>query len=123
VTEGTKERDRGAGGTRRCAAAWLAWSLVTLSVALLLGGIALARTTRSTVPELPYGGEAELGSAFLSLATLLTFSVVEAIVASHHPQHHRLALLQHRIGSRPQRPRRGLRRVPARKQFWHKEPR
>ena len=65
-------------------AAWLARSLVALSVALLLGGIALARTTRSTAAELPFGSEAELGSAVASLVTLLTFSVVGAIVASRH---------------------------------------
>jgi hypothetical protein len=53
----------------RRAAAWLAWTLVALSVALLVGGVALSRTKRSTVPELPYGGEAELDSAVLSLAT------------------------------------------------------
>ena len=40
---------------RQRAAAWLAWSLVTISVALLLGGIALDLITRSTVPELPFG--------------------------------------------------------------------
>jgi hypothetical protein len=42
----------------RHATAWLAWSLVTLSVALLLGGISLSRTVRSTVPALPSGGQA-----------------------------------------------------------------
>src|SRR4028119_2166242 len=73
-------------GISRRAAAWLAWSLVTLSVALLLGGIALSRTTGATVPGLAYGGEAELDSAILSLATLLTFSVVGAVVASRHPR-------------------------------------
>ena len=73
-------------GISRRAAAWLAWSLVALSVALLLGGIALARTTRATVPELTYGSQAELDSAVLSLVTVLTFSVVGAIVASRHPR-------------------------------------
>jgi hypothetical protein len=68
------------------AAARFSWSLVTLSVALLLGGIALSRTTRATVPGLAYGGEAELDSAILSLATVLTFSVVGAVVASRHPR-------------------------------------
>ena len=81
-----REPGRGVGGLSRRAASWLAWSLVALSVALLVGGITLARTTRSTAVELPYGGEAELGSAVLSLATLLTFSVVGAIVASRHPR-------------------------------------
>jgi hypothetical protein len=73
-------------GISRRAAARLAWSLVALSVALLLCGIALSRTTRATVPELTYGSQAELDSALLSLATVLTFSVVGAIVASRHPR-------------------------------------
>jgi len=76
---------------RHHATAWLAWSLVTLSVVLLVGGIALARTTRLADPELypydpelyPYGGVVD---AVLSLATVLTFSVVGAIVASRHPR-------------------------------------
>jgi hypothetical protein len=45
----------------------------------------LARMTRSTVPGLPYGSQAELDSAVLNLATVLTFSVVGAIIASRHP--------------------------------------
>jgi len=71
---------------RQRAAAWLAWSLVTISVALLLGGIALDLVTRSTVPELPFGGETEDGSLVTDLVTLLTFSVVGAIIASRHPR-------------------------------------
>jgi hypothetical protein len=67
----------------RRSAAWLAWSLVALSVALFLGGIALARTTRAIDTELPYGGAVY---AVLGLATVLTFSVVGAIVASRHPR-------------------------------------
>ena len=70
----------------RRATARLAWSLVTLSVALLLGGIALSRAVRSTAVELAYGGEAELGNVVLTLATLLTFSMVGAIVASRRPR-------------------------------------
>jgi signal transduction histidine kinase len=83
--EGAKEQGREVGGMGR-RAAWLARSLVTLSVALLVGGIALARMTSSTVPGLPYGSEAELDSAVLNLATVLTFSVVGAIIASRHPR-------------------------------------
>jgi len=71
---------------RQRAAAWLAWSLVTISVALLLGGIALDLVTRSTVPELPFGGETEDGSLVADLVTLLTFSAVGAIIASRHPR-------------------------------------
>src|SRR5215217_5130947 len=71
--------------TRR-AAAWLAWSLWALSVALLLGGIALSRAASSTVPDLPFGGETEDGSVVANLITLLPFSVVGAIIASRHPR-------------------------------------
>src|SRR5215218_1151528 len=64
-------------------AAWLAWSLVALSVAPLLGGITLAQMAKSTAPELPYDGPVD---AVFSLATLLTFSLVGAIIASRHPR-------------------------------------
>src|SRR5215207_7063647 len=65
------------------AASWLAWSLLTLSVVLVVGGIALAQMTRSTATELPYDGPVD---AVFTLATLLTFSVVGAIIASRHPR-------------------------------------
>ena len=61
------------------AAPWLAWSLMVLSVVLVVGGIALALMTRSTTPERPYYGPVE--AAFV-LVTVLTFSVVGAIVVS-----------------------------------------
>ena len=65
------------------AAPWLAWSLVTLSVVLLVGGIALAQMARSTAPQRPYFGPVE--AAFV-LATVLTFSAVGAIIASRQPR-------------------------------------
>jgi hypothetical protein len=67
-------------------AAWLAWSLVALSLALLLGGIALSRVASSTVPDLPFGGETDDGSVIANLVTLLPFSVVGAIIASRQPR-------------------------------------
>jgi hypothetical protein len=63
-------------------ARWLAWSLVVLSVALLVGGVALSRAASPTVPALPYGGETEDGPVIANLVTLLTFSVAGAIIAS-----------------------------------------
>jgi hypothetical protein len=51
---------------------------------LLLGGVALARMTRSTAPELPYGSVGDAGYVVLALATVLTFTVVGALVASRH---------------------------------------
>ena len=65
------------------AASWLPWSLVTLSVVLLVGGIALDQMTRSTATErLDYGPV----DAVFTLATVLTFSVVGAIIASRQPR-------------------------------------
>jgi hypothetical protein len=68
------------------AASWLAWSLVALSLALLLGGIALSRAASFTVPDLPFGGETDDGSVIANLVTLLPFSVVGAIIASRQPR-------------------------------------
>jgi hypothetical protein len=65
------------------AATWLAWSLVTLSVVLVVGGIAFAQMTRSTAPGRPYY---DPGDAVFYLATVLTFSVVGAIIASRQPR-------------------------------------
>ena len=62
------------------AAAWLAWSLVVLSVVLLVGGLSFALMTRSSVPERPYYG-------LVTLSVLaLAFSVVGAIIASRQPR-------------------------------------
>src|ERR687898_856951 len=65
------------------AAPWLAWSLVTLSVVLLVGGLALDQMTRSTAPGRPFYGPVD---AVFYLATVLTFSVVGAIIASRQPR-------------------------------------
>ena len=67
-------------------AALLAWSLAVLSMALLVGGIALSRAASSTAPDLPFGGETNDASVVANLVTLLTFSVVGAIIASRHPR-------------------------------------
>jgi hypothetical protein len=82
-----REHDRGLGGKRHHVAAWLAWSLVALSVALLLGGTALSHVVSSTVSaDRPFDGETVDGSLVADLVTILTFSVVGAIIASRHPR-------------------------------------
>jgi hypothetical protein len=86
VTEGTKEQGRRVGGTSSRAAYWLAWSLMALSVALLVGGFALSLAASSTVSDRPLGGETGDSSVVADLVTLLTFSVVGAIIASRHPR-------------------------------------
>jgi hypothetical protein len=87
VREGTREQQgREVRGMRHHAPAWLAWSLVALSVALLVGGLVLSRVASSAVPDLPFGGETEDASVVANLITLLPFSVVGAIIASRHPR-------------------------------------
>ena len=65
------------------AAPWLAWSLMVLSVVLVVGGIALALMTRSSTPQRSYYGPVD---AVFFLATVLTFSVVGATIASRQPR-------------------------------------
>lgn len=83
---GAEGSGRAVAGTSPRAAARLAWSLCALSVVLFLGGVALARMARSTAPELPYGSAGDAGYVVLALATVLTFMVVGALVASRHPR-------------------------------------
>ena len=56
---------------------------MVLSVVLLVGGLALDQMTRSTAQERPYYGPVD---AVFFLATVLTFSVVGAIIASRQPR-------------------------------------
>lgn len=64
----------------RRTATWLAWSLVTISVVLIVGGLSFALMTRSSVTERPYDG-------LVTLSVLaLAFSVVGAIIASRQPR-------------------------------------
>jgi hypothetical protein len=51
MTQRTGGQGRGVGGMSGRAAAWLAWSLMVLSVVLVVGGIALAQMTRSAATE------------------------------------------------------------------------
>src|SRR5918998_2018331 len=74
MTQRTGGQGRGVGGMSGRAVAWLAWSLVVLSVVLFVGGISFALMTRSSVPD-PYDG-------LVTLSVLaLAFSVVGAIIA------------------------------------------
>src|SRR5215203_2061809 len=75
MTQRTGGQGRGVGGMSGRAAAWLAWSLVTLSVVLLAGWITLPQIARSTAPGRPFYNPVE---AVFVLATVLTFSVVGA---------------------------------------------
>jgi hypothetical protein len=59
---------------------------MALSVALLLGGAALSLAPGYTDSDRPLGGETGDSSVVTDLITLLTFSVVGAIIASRHPR-------------------------------------
>jgi hypothetical protein len=80
MTQRAGGQGRWIGGMSGRAAAWLAWSLVVVSVVLLVGGLSFALMTRSSVPERPY-----YGSITLSVLAL-AFSVVGAIIASRQPR-------------------------------------
>src|SRR5215211_2015108 len=80
MTQRTGGQGQGIGGMSGRAATWLAWSLVALSLVLLVGGISFALMARSTVPERPYYD-------LVTLSVLaLAFSVVGAIIASRQPR-------------------------------------
>jgi hypothetical protein len=64
----------------------MAWSLMALSVVLLVGGFALSLAASSTVSDLSFSGETGDSSVGANLVTLLPFSVVGAIIASRHPR-------------------------------------
>jgi hypothetical protein len=85
VIEEEEIQDRGVGRMDRRAALF-AWALAALSMALLVGGFALSLTASSTVSDRPFGGETGDSSVVANLVTLLTFSVVGAIIASRHPR-------------------------------------
>jgi hypothetical protein len=86
MTQRTGEQGRGVGGANSRAAAWLAWSLVALSVALLVSGLVLSRVARSAVPDPSFVGETDDASVVVNLVTLLPFSVVGAIIAARQPR-------------------------------------
>jgi hypothetical protein len=86
MTQRTAEQGRGVAGTNSRAAAWLAWSLAALSVALLVGGLVLSRAASSTVSDLQFGGETKSASVVADLVTLLIFSVVGAVIVSRQPR-------------------------------------
>jgi hypothetical protein len=66
----TGEQGRGLGGTTSRATAWLAWSLVALSVTLLLGGTLLSRAASSAVPDLSFVGETDDASVVNAIGWL-----------------------------------------------------
>src|SRR3712207_6141442 len=83
VTEGAREQGRGVDGISARVAAWLAWSLCLMSVALAAASLILALLNGRTLGEIFMAW----GPSIAALATLIvSFSVVGALIASHRPE-------------------------------------
>jgi hypothetical protein len=80
VTEGAKEQDSGAAGTTSRVAAWVAWSLAALSVAMFVAGGVLYVLARSG--QFPVDWVLFLADWALFLA----FPIVGVLVASRRPE-------------------------------------
>ena len=81
MTEGASEQDRELRRMSIRSAAWIAWSLCVLCVALAVASLILALLNGRTL------GEIFISSGIITFATLpVSFSVVGALVASHRPE-------------------------------------
>jgi hypothetical protein len=80
VTEGAKEQDRTAGGINVRVAAWLAWGLVALTVAMFIASGVLHVLARSA--QFPVDWLLFLADWLLFLA----FPIVGALIASRRPE-------------------------------------
>jgi hypothetical protein len=81
VMEGAREQDRGLGRMSARVAAWLAWSLCALCVALAAANFILALFNGRTL------GEIFVSEGIVTFATwTVSFSVVGALIASHRPE-------------------------------------
>ena len=80
MTEGAKEQDSGAGGTTYRVAAWIAWSLAALSVAMFVASgvlYVLARSAQFPVALILF---------LADWALFLAFPIVGALIASRRPE-------------------------------------
>ena len=85
MTEGASEQGGGIGGMSPRTAAWLAWSLAGLSVAIFVASVALSVLVRSANVPSSWGDGFGLGDLLVSVP-FLAFPVVGALIASRHPR-------------------------------------
>jgi hypothetical protein len=84
VTQGAREQSRGIGGITHRAAAWVAWSLCLLCVALAAASLILALLNGRTLGDIFLAWD---GPSIAVLPTwTVSFSVVGALIASHRPE-------------------------------------
>ena len=81
MTEGTRERGRGARGIGTRAAAWLAWSVCALSLVLTGLGLAFLALNRS------HPGAPVFEFAFRATVITASCSSVGVVIASRRPSH------------------------------------
>src|SRR3712207_2097880 len=85
MTQRTVEQGRGVGGTNSRAAAWLAWSLAGLTLAMFVATIPLWFLARGA--DLPSSWRADIGvGGLVGGALFLAFPLVGALIASKRPK-------------------------------------
>src|SRR5829696_7055078 len=83
--EGAREQDRGLGRMSARVAAWLAWALCLMSMALAAASLILALLNGRTLGEIFLAWDGGPSIAVLPTETV-SFSVVGALIASHRPE-------------------------------------
>ncbi len=78
VTKGTRKQSRRIGGMSRRTAAWLAWSLWAVTLALVVGGLLLGVANRPEAPLYEYWLESTLINP--------TFATLGALIISRRPE-------------------------------------
>jgi hypothetical protein len=85
VTEGARQQGQGVGRLSRRTAAWLAWSLAGLCMAMFVASLAFYVLTRSAPVPSSWGTSATVSGLLLYLP-FLAFPLVGALVASRRPR-------------------------------------
>ena len=83
MTEGAREQERGVGEISTRLAAWLAWSLCLLCVALAGACLIFSLLNGHTLYEMVLTG---IPTTVILLTQMVSFSVVGALIASHRPE-------------------------------------
>ena len=87
MTAGARDRARGVGGTNTRAAAWLAWSLACLTLAMSAANVALFVLARFVhVSSSGNTAASSIADDLLFFVSFLAFPVVGALIASRRPR-------------------------------------
>ena len=86
MAEGIREQRRGVGGKGTRAAAWLAWSLAALSVAMFVASLPLYGLARAAAQDPGSWSTSLTVSGLLTLVPVLAFPIVGVLIASRRPR-------------------------------------